>query len=218
MTTTFEFLRELADEREEEAIETAPFVARGGVREYSGPDPLRLDPLSAPSRHYELEGEALELAPLFSRAGLSEFEKTPTTKKRSLTVECQFWSSPSGKLGAGELSDPFVEIRIVIWDGRANRLLWPRKGTTTSTYKNSSSVNGLIVPPKLTGIESDEITIMAVARFGGSDGQVHNIAGVFPMPDRDRFQLITYVEYKTTTLIVSARNMDAAPAKAYPKL
>jgi hypothetical protein len=213
MTTTFEFLRDLADEREEEAIETTLLFARGGVREYSGPCPLRLDTLRAPSRD-ERAGEALELAPLFSRAGLSEFEKTPTTKKRSLTVECQFWSSPSGKLGAGELSDPFVEIGIVIWDGRASRLLWPPKGTMTSTYKTSSSANGLIVPPKLRGIESDEITIMAVARFGGSSGQLHNIAGVFPVPNSDRFRLIVYVEYKTTTLVVSARNMDAAPAKS----
>jgi hypothetical protein len=60
MTTPFGFLHDLADEREEEAIETTPLLARGGVREYSGS--LRVDSLRAPTLDYELEGEASRAA------------------------------------------------------------------------------------------------------------------------------------------------------------
>jgi hypothetical protein len=134
------------------------------------------------------------------------------TAARKLTVECQFWSSPSGEPQAGELTDALVEIGITIWDGRGNRILWPAKGS----YVTASTVNGLIVSPSLSGIESDEITIMARVRFGES--QVHQITGAFPLPDSDRFRLIAYVEFKTTSEEVSAKNVDAAVPKAHAQL
>jgi hypothetical protein len=79
-------------------------------------------------------------------------------------------------------------------------------------------VDGRIVSPKLTGIESDEITIMALTRFGGSGGQTHYITGLFPVPDGDRFWVSVNVEYKRATLVVRARNMDVAEAKARAKV
>jgi hypothetical protein len=134
------------------------------------------------------------------------------TTTRKLTVECQFWSSPSGVPQAGELDDSLVEIAITIWDGRGNRILWPAK----RTYTTASDVDGRIVSDSLSGIESDEITIMALVRFGGS--QVHQITGAFPLPDGDRFRLIAYVEFKTTPEEVSAKKSDAAVPKAHAKL
>lgn len=134
------------------------------------------------------------------------------TAARTLTVECQFWSSPSGAPQAGELADAMVEIAITIWDGRGNRILWPAK----RSYVTASTVKGLIVSPSLSGIESDEITVMALVRFGGS--QVHQITGAFPLPDSDRFRLIAYVEFKTTSEVVSAKDSDAAVPKAQAKL
>ena len=136
------------------------------------------------------------------------------TATRKLTVECQFWSSPSGVPQAGELADSLVEIAITIWDGRGNRILWPAKGK--GSYFTAFTVNGLIVSPPLSGIEADEITIMARVRFGES--QVHQITGAFPLPNSDRFRLIAYVEFKTTSEEVSAKNVDAAVPKAHAQL
>jgi hypothetical protein len=136
------------------------------------------------------------------------------TAARKLTVECQFWSSPSGVPQAGELEDALVEIGITIWDGRGNRILWPAKGK--GSYVTASTVNGLIVSPWLSGIEADEITIMARVRFGES--QVHQITGAFPLPNSDRFRLTAYVEFKTTSEEVSAKDVDAAVPKAQAQL
>jgi len=239
-TRAFQFLRDLAHEREEEVIETTPLFARKGDREFGTPRPLRQHMLRTTSHEDELEGEALELAPLFSRTDLREFEKSPTfqlqlgsqargmpspmpksTRKslRSFEVECQFWSTPWSVQGApGPLSDGNVGIRIQIWDGRGNRRrLFPAKDVQ-SVYLNSSSVNGLTVPGPLSGIQSNEIKIMAGVRFGGRGGQEHYIVGVFPLPESDPFQLTAYVEFTTTTIVVRARDSDAALPKAQAKL
>jgi hypothetical protein len=133
---------------------------------------------------------------------------------RDLTVICTFMrdrypSEESGELNGGE-------IRIVIWEGRGNRILWPPKDQ--QKYVAASRVKGVIKSPRLSGIKSNEIAIMALVRFGGPSGEVHQITGAFPLPKGDTFKLTVWVNIEPISIVVSAPNADAAYHRARAKL
>lgn len=102
--------------------------------------------------------------------------------------------------------DPFTdgEIRIIIWDGAGNRILWPPK----REFISASKVGGVISSPPLSGIESNEIAIMALVRFGGSSGRTHQITGLFPLPTSDKFTLTVYVDLKAAKIQVKTAKTD----------
>jgi hypothetical protein len=133
----------------------------------------------------------------------------------NLTVVCTYQrdrypSEESGELNTGE-------IRIVVWDGRGNRILWPAKDQ--QTYVAAATVKGVIKSPPLSGIESDEIAIMALVRFGGSNGEMHQITGAFPLPKSgNTFKVDVYANIERAEVVVSAPNIDAALPKARAKL
>ena len=117
--------------------------------------------------------------------------------------------------------EPFKdgEIKIIIWEGAGNRILWPPE--KQRHYISASKVGGVISSPTLSGIESDEIAIMALVRFGGADGRMHQITGLFPLPASDEFKLRVYVDLKAASVVVTAANIDAItrdPRKARAKL
>ena len=105
--------------------------------------------------------------------------------------------------------EPFKdgEIKIIIWEGAGNRILWPPE--KQRNYISASKAGGVISSPPLSGIESDEIAIMALVRFGGADGRMHQITGLFPLPDSDEFKLRVYVDLKAASVVVRAANIDA---------
>jgi len=76
----------------------------------------------------------------------------------------------------------------------------------------------VIKSPQLSGIESNEIAIMALVRFGGSNGRVHQITGAFPLPNGNTFKLNVYANIEPISLVVSAPNIDASLPKARAKL
>ena len=105
--------------------------------------------------------------------------------------------------------EPFKdgEIKIIIWEGAGNRILWPPE--KQRNYISASKAGGLISSPPLAGIESDEIAIMALVRFGGANGRTHQVTGLFPLPDSDEFKLRVYVDLKAASVVVRAANIDA---------
>ena len=114
--------------------------------------------------------------------------------------------------------DPFTdgEIEIIIWKGAGNRILWPPK--KQRNFISASKVDGVISSPPLSGIEDDEIAIMALVRFGGADGRTHQITGLFPLPASDEFKLRVFVDLKAASVVVRAANSDGASRRARTKL
>ena len=131
----------------------------------------------------------------------------PKAKVLTITVRAEFViRTTTVALMNGE---PFKdgEIRIIIWEGAGNRILWPPE--KQRHYISASKVGGVISSPTLSGIESDEIAIMALVRFGGADGRMHQITGLFPLPASDQFKLRVYVDLKAASVVVTAANIDA---------
>jgi len=143
----------------------------------------------------------------------------PKAKVRTITVRAEFVIRTTTIPYVN--GDPFKdgEIRIIIWEGAGNRIVWPPE--KQRNYISASKVGGVISSPPLAGIESDEIAIMALARFGGADGRTHQITGLFPLPASDEFKLTVYVDLKAASVVVTAANIDAItrdPRKARAKL
>jgi hypothetical protein len=76
----------------------------------------------------------------------------------------------------------------------------------------------VIKSPQLTGIESNEIAIMALVRFGGPNGRFHQITGAFPLPKSNLFELRVRVHIKPISIVVRAPNVDASFRKARAQL
>ena len=143
----------------------------------------------------------------------------PKAKVRTITVRAEFVIRTTTV--AYTNGEPFKdgEIKIIIWEGAGNRILWPPE--KQRHYISASKAGGLISSPTLSGIESDEIAIMALVRFGGTSGRMHQITGLFPLPASDEFKLRVYVDLKAASVVVTAANIDAItrdPRKARAKL
>ena len=140
----------------------------------------------------------------------------PKTKVRTITVRAAFVIRTTTIPYVN--GEPFKdgEIRIIIWEGAGNRILWPPE--KQRNYISASKVGGVVSSPPLSGIESDEIAIMALVRFGGADGRTHQMTGLFPLPSSDEFKLTVYVDLKAASVVVRAANSDAAPRKGRTKL
>jgi hypothetical protein len=143
----------------------------------------------------------------------------PKTKVRTITVRAAFVIRTTTIPYVNGEAFEDGEIRIIIWEGAGNRILWPPE--KQRNYISASKVGGVISSPPLSGIESDEIAIMALVRFGGADGRTHQITGLFPLPASDEFKLRVYVDLKAASVVVTAANIDAItrdPRKARAKL
>ena len=140
----------------------------------------------------------------------------PKTKVRTITVRAAFVIRTTTIPYVN--GEPFEdgEIRIIIWEGAGNRILWPPE--KQRNYISASKVGGVISSPPLAGIESDEIAIMALVRFGGANGRRHQITGLFPLPASDEFKLRVYVDLQAASVVVRAANSDATTRKARAKL
>jgi hypothetical protein len=149
----------------------------------------------------------------------SQWLGEPKAKVRTIAVRAEFVIRTTTV--AYTNGEPFKDgdIRIIIWEGAGNRILWPPE--KQRHYISASKVGGVISSPTLSGIESDEIAIMALVRFGGADGRMHQITGLFPLPASDEFKLRVYVDLKAASVVVTAANIDAItrdPRKARAKL
>ncbi|HET8728770.1 MAG TPA: hypothetical protein VFO41_14780, partial [Alphaproteobacteria bacterium] len=139
-----------------------------------------------------------------------------TATARRLRVETQFWIHsttfyPDPPRLNGEMNDQEIAVRI--WDGRGNRLLWPSKAKL-GVYYQAKLINGLITGPMMTGIESDEVTIMAVVRYGGAGGKLYSKAVAYKLPAGEELEVTVYVTYTSTSVVVKAANETAAVTKA----
>jgi hypothetical protein len=135
---------------------------------------------------------------------------------RRLQVTTQFWIHstafvPDPPRRNGEMNDQEIAVRI--WDGRGNRLLWPSK-RKLGVYYEAKLINGLITGPMMTGIESDEVAVMAVVRYGGAGGKIYSKAVAYKLPAGDSLDLTVYVTYTSTSVVVKAANETAAVTKA----
>ena len=140
----------------------------------------------------------------------------PKAKVRTITVRADFVIRTTTV--AYTNGEPFEdgEIRIIIWEGAGNRILWPPE--KQRNYISASKVGGVVSSPPLSGVESDEIAIMALVRFGGANGRTHQITGLFPLPASDEFKLRVYVDLQAASVVVRAANSDATTRKARAKV
>lgn len=135
---------------------------------------------------------------------------------RRLQVTTQFWIhstafAPDPHHENGPMNDQ--EIAVIIWDGRVNRMLWPSKRKQGVYYK-AKLINGLVTGPMMTGIESDEVSIMARVRYGGAGGKTYAKTVAYKLPAGDSLDVTVYVTFTTTSVVVKAANDTAAVTKA----
>ena len=132
---------------------------------------------------------------------------------RDVQVAVQFWRSSMDQLAArqgGELDEH--EVALTIWDGRGNSLLWPSK-RKRGVYYEARLINGLVTAPTLA-FESDEVTVMAKVRYGGSSGVTYYAVATYALPSQKALEITVYVDYVVRQYVVKATTEAGAVTKA----